>query len=275
MTFARAPSMSQHRLTTCVMKGGVPFFWAFTLCLLYTTLRVTIPAVVDESFGSYLRYLVYLIFVESVLNWMLIARIKKIDKNDFVGVTSGEWKNCEQCKTVAPPRSHHCPICNVCILRRDHHCYFTGSCIGHSNQHRFIVLLSYLSMGSIIGFVLNMMYVNISLPLKSEFVYYLPVLSLYRYFTVGDLSVDVLLILLQGYICVFTLVSAFGYLTIEMMLTVKGQTQFESGKNIVKYRKGVIQNIKTVFGSPWLLPVHFILPVSIPLPNNWEGQKSA
>ena len=264
----------ENRFAKYIVKGGVPFFWAHTLFLLYTSLRVTIPVVVEESTGVYVTYLVYLIFIEAVLNWFLIARIKKIDKRDLSEVTPGEWKNCDKCQTVAPPRSHHCPICDTCILRRDHHCYFTGSCIGHNNQRRFIVLLSYLSVGSIIGFVLNMMYVNMTMPLKSDFMYYLPMLSLYRYFVTGDLSAGVLLIMLQGYLCVFTLVSAAGYLAVEIFLTIRGQTQFESDKNIVKYRKGVVQNIRTVFGSLWLLPIHFILPISIPLPDNWEAYKT-
>ena len=267
--------LNQNRLATFVKKGGVPFFWAFTLSLMYSSLRVTIPAVLDEPYGSYVSYLVYLIFIESVMNWFLIARVRKLDKNDYKGIAPGNWKNCEQCETVAPPRSHHCPICNVCILRRDHHCYFTGSCVGHNNQRRFIVLLLYLVSGSIVGFVLNMMYINITMPLTSEFMYYLPMLSLYRYFFVGDLTVDILLIMLQGYLCVFTLVSACGYLAIEIMLTVKGQTQFESDKNIVKYKENVIQNVRTVFGSLWLLPIHFVLPIAIPLPNKWENQKIA
>lgn len=268
------PAFQQHRLSAWVMKGGVPFFWVFTFSLMYTSLLVTIPAVLDANIGYYLSCFVYFIFVQSVVNWFLIARIKKIDKNDYGGgIPSGDWKNCDKCKAVAPPRSHHCPICDTCILRRDHHCYFTGSCIGHNNQRRFIVLLTYLCFGSILGFVLNIMYINLSMPLKNEFMYYLPVLSLYRYFLVGDISANIVILLLQAYLCVFTLVSAGGYLAIEVTLTVKGQTQFESGKNIIKYREGVIQNVRMVFGSLWLLPIHFIFPVAIPLPNNWEGQK--
>ena len=256
-----------------IVKGGVPFFWTHTLFLLYTSTRVTIPIVVEETTGWYLFYFVNFIFIEAVVNWFLISRIKKISKRDLSQAASGEWKNCDRCQTVAPPRSHHCPICDTCILRRDHHCYFTGSCIGHSNQRRFIVLLVYLVLGSVLGFVLNIMYVNMKMPLKSEFMYYLPMLSLYRYLFTGDLSAGLLLILLQGYLCVFTLVSACGYLAVEIVLTVKGQTQFESDKNIVTYRQSVIQNIRAVFGSLWLLPIHFILPISIPLPNTWETPK--
>ncbi len=271
-----ALAKQQNAWVTCIMKGGVPFFWGFTLSLLYTSQFVTIPTVTEEPLASYLSYFVYFIFVESVMNWILIARIRKIRKQDFQGLdtSSGEWRHCELCRTVAPPRSHHCHVCNTCILRRDHHCYFTGSCVGHSNQRRFIVLLLYLTFGSILGFILNILYVHQTLPLHSDFMYYLPVLFLYRYVVAGDLSVFLFLIMLQAYFCVFTLVSAAGYLAVEVMLTVRGQTQYESGRNITRYgRGGVVHNIRAVFGSLWLLPVNFLLPVSIPLPNNWETQK--
>ena len=38
----------ENQFVKYIVKGGVPFFWAHTLLLLYTSLRVTIPAVVDR-----------------------------------------------------------------------------------------------------------------------------------------------------------------------------------------------------------------------------------
>ncbi len=83
-----------------------------------------------------------------------------------------------------------------------------------------------------------------------------------------------LLIMLQGYFCTLTLVSAIAYLVIEVKLTVKGQTQYESGKNINTYRGSLVQNIRMVFGSLWLVPFHFVVPIAMPLPNDWEDPKT-
>ena len=35
-----------------------------------------------------------------------------------------------------------------------------------------------------------------------------------------------------------------------------------------------VQNIRMVFGSLWLVPFHFVVPIAMPLPNDWEDPKT-
>lgn len=68
------------------------------------------------------------------------------------------WSRCEPCNLLMPPRSWHCKICNRCVLKRDHHCNFTGCCIGHNNHRYFIWLLFYISFGTGLALVCNIIH---------------------------------------------------------------------------------------------------------------------
>jgi len=57
------------------------------------------------------------------------------------------WKNCERCKTLKPPRTHHCSVCNECVLNMDHHCPWMNNCIGYYNYRYFWLFLCYLWVG--------------------------------------------------------------------------------------------------------------------------------
>jgi len=47
------------------------------------------------------------------------------------------WRYCNKCRSVRPPRAHHCSLCGRCVLRMDHHCPWVGNCVGMKNHKYF------------------------------------------------------------------------------------------------------------------------------------------
>ena len=48
------------------------------------------------------------------------------------------FRICDKCNDLKPPRAHHCSVCQKCVMRMDHHCPWTGNCIGLKNHKYFI-----------------------------------------------------------------------------------------------------------------------------------------
>ncbi|KAH8350250.1 hypothetical protein KR067_009897, partial [Drosophila pandora] len=80
--------------------------------------------------------------------------VKKIEPPE----DHSDWRECDICQKLAPPRSWHCKICGVCVLKRDHHCIYTGCCIGHRNHRFFMGFIFYLFVGSVYALVYNSIY---------------------------------------------------------------------------------------------------------------------
>ena len=58
-----------------------------------------------------------------------------------------DYRFCNKCKVVKPPRSHHCSICNACVMKMDHHCPWVGNCVGLRNHKHFWLFLFYSFLG--------------------------------------------------------------------------------------------------------------------------------
>ena len=58
-----------------------------------------------------------------------------------------EFKRCQQCYVVRPPRVHHCSICKGCIMKMAHHCPWVNNCIGQFTQKFFIQFCAYSFTG--------------------------------------------------------------------------------------------------------------------------------
>jgi len=78
---------------------------------------------------------------------------------------SPEQTFCHKCKSLRPPRCHHCSVCNRCILQFDHHCVWLNNCVGYNNHRAFLLMLFYLSLGCCYGlFMLYRPYLELMNP---------------------------------------------------------------------------------------------------------------
>mmetsp|Transcript_46945 Transcript_46945/g.34370 ORF Transcript_46945/g.34370 Transcript_46945/m.34370 type:complete len:208 (+) Transcript_46945:416-1039(+) len=60
-----------------------------------------------------------------------------------------EFKYCEKCRNVKPPRAHHCSVCEQCVMRMDHHCPWVGNCVGLKNHKFFWNFLFWTFIGAL------------------------------------------------------------------------------------------------------------------------------
>ena len=88
------------------------------------------------------RFLIEIIkFLESVPN---LDGHKKEEISKKYGI---DFKRCDKCLVVRPPKVHHCSVCRGCIMRMDHHCPWINNCVGQFNQKFFILFCAYCFIG--------------------------------------------------------------------------------------------------------------------------------
>ena len=71
-----------------------------------------------------------------------------------------QWRYCMKCRSVRPPRAHHCSSCARCVLRMDHHCPWVGNCVGLYNHKFFLNFVFHATIGCIIVMVTMATYLH-------------------------------------------------------------------------------------------------------------------
>ncbi|KAH8269645.1 hypothetical protein KR018_011376, partial [Drosophila ironensis] len=169
------------------------------------------------------------------------------------------WRECEVCQRLAPPRSWHCKACGVCILKRDHHCIYTGCCIGHRNHRFFMGFIFYLFVGSVYALAYNSIYL-----------WYFNG-HIYRNWMTLFKIVNPILLLLTGhfwdnmYLLFYGLnILALCYGSLLMLyhapIVLRGGVSADrSEESKRRYDRGVYENLRSVFGNrmhiAWLSPL--------------------
>jgi len=180
------------------------------------------------------------------------------------------WHLCTHCQMLVPPRTWHCRLCNTCMLRRDHHCNITANCVGHANQRYFIAMLFHLTLGNMVVFVYNMLYIfKNSLPIFSD-----PLILLTRLEGLDPVEfLDALKanpnwVIVNGTILklsVFSMVFVGSQLGLQLYMVSRGSCMYAFRDN--SYDLGFWNNWKSVLGKRMLWTLLSPL-INSPLPND-------
>ncbi|KAF6202022.1 hypothetical protein GE061_004418 [Apolygus lucorum] len=175
------------------------------------------------------------------------------------------WRFCDVCEAVAPPRSWHCPVCDMCILKRDHHCNFTACCIGHENHRYFMMFLLHLSISTVYASYFNAIFLwrctsfSVMGVLKLVF----PV----ALFMFGGDTSQLQLYRLFCVIAFIGMIAAISLGCYHAVNVLNGQVMHERVKGFIDYDLGRKENLRQVFGERWYIT--WISPfVKSPLPSD-------
>ena len=72
-----------------------------------------------------------------------IIEIRK-DDHSFL-----QFRYCRKCKSLKPPRTHHCSVCGKCVMRMDHHCPWMGNCVALRTHKFFMCYLFWTCMATL------------------------------------------------------------------------------------------------------------------------------
>ncbi|KAH8372049.1 hypothetical protein KR093_009810 [Drosophila rubida] len=241
------PRRPEERLTFLLLGLLLPIVFIYEILYL-------LPEIHEQGSFAYVLNVLMGIFLVVNIEGNLIACMiidTSVDPKRAKEATNGngdfkDWKFCNQCNQLAPPRSWHCKLCGVCILRRDHHCMFSGYCVGHQNHRYFICFLFHLTLAALHSTVYYSIYMWRIYGFKS-FVYAIKrnmMISCVNLFY----SLNIVLLIL-----------AFGALAVYLPMMMTGEVSGEHKKGQQKkYNFGLNGNLKTVLGQRmhvvWLFP---------------------
>lgn len=162
-----------------------------------------------------------------------------------------------------PPRAFHCDYCGKCMLKRAHHCFVTSSCIGFYNQKYFIMFSLWSVIASSWLVYLQLLYLNIELPVsEASFIIYLPPVTLFK-FIMGSITFGQAFVVTHLFMNIPMIITGGFFLFWHSLLTVEGATNYEAKLRKFPYKGTVNQNLKSVFGSVFYIPLLVLYPFKL------------
>lgn len=146
------------------------------------------------------------------------------------------------------------------MLKRVHHCFLTGSCIGFHNQKFFIMfcLWSSISLGFCV--YLQLSFLHADLPLNSlEIFTYIPPVAIIKYI-IGSISFMQTLISVHFFVTGASFLTAVLAFLWHIFLLFEGLTMHEGFKGIYGYAGTRMENVRSVFGSIFTIPILIFFP---------------
>lgn len=202
----------------------------------------------QDVFNAYARYVCFVVLQFCVL-LLLVCLIQAACTNPgstpkiYIDTEIDDFRYCEICDRLKPPRTHHCRKCNMCIHRMDHHCIWIGNCVGYNNHKYFLLLLFYVTCCCMIGFGI---------------IIYLLIYDIFikRIFEGNILSL--ILTSIAGFECLGFGVFTSIFLFEQIYILSHNQSTIEKANRKYGKDQGKLENLSLVLGSNklyWFLPV--------------------
>lgn len=193
----------------------------------------------------------------------LIRKIlTKNEKNLLFNTSINDFSLCSMCMRQKPERSHHCRKCDKCVQKMDHHCPWIANCIGKYNYKYFILLIIY---GFNVSFSIFTSYFPfIIFILKEDQFSFLYCLINCAAFSFNIILLGFIMYLIYcNYDLVITNMTLIEKAECERFEMTNSYNQNTFNKQISyhmrhKYDKGIINNLKDVFGDNcfmWIIPL--------------------
>jgi hypothetical protein len=168
--------------------------------------------------------------------------------------STGDRRFCKWCQKYKPDRCHHCRICKQCVLKMDHHCPWIMNCVGFRNHKYFFLLVIYAV--TTCAFITATMVESIQRSIFEE------TRASDRFMLVLGITLAIIMGgLMACFLSFHTWLLSKGMTTIEFCEKSMSSSPTTGGAfKGVSYDRGILTNVKAVFGERWWLWALPLLP---------------
>lgn len=162
---------------------------------------------------------------------------------------------CSSCLRWKQERTHHCKKCDKCVRKMDHHCPWIGNCIGEYNYKYFILTIIY---GFLSSFTITLIYPKYIIHILKINPFSFCIYISFSYACILILFGFSLYLIITNFDCVIHNITLIEKAEYERFIKTNPIKNNDFNKRISyqirhRYDKGIIRNIKEIFGDSYLL----------------------